>query len=103
MFNDNISVISAISWREQGEFKETKGVIRIRKSKRDRQNNGKKKKEQKDKQRSTKTTQNTKDRGTRTALNIGGELRCPGRIGSSLSTSDTRRVNIITNPVTNHK
>jgi len=36
------------------EFGDTKGVIKIRKSKKDRQHNGKKKKVQKGKQRSTK-------------------------------------------------
>jgi hypothetical protein len=29
----------------------------------------------------------------------GGELRCSGRVGSSCSTSGTRRVNLVTNPV----
>jgi len=32
-----------------------------------------------------------------------GELRYSGRIRSSCSTSDTRRVNIVTNPVINHE
>ena len=49
------------------EFEDTKGVIRIRKSKKNRQNNGQKKK---DKQRSTKYIQKTKDRVTRTPQNI---------------------------------
>jgi hypothetical protein len=53
----------------------------------------------KDKQRSTKHTYKTKDRVTRTRLKTGGELRCFGRVGSSCSTSDTRRVNLVTNPV----
>ena len=57
---------------------------------------------QKDKQRSTKHTYKTKDRVTRTPLKTGGELRCWGRIGSSCSTSDTRRVNLVTNPVISH-
>ena len=103
MFNDNIRGISAISWREQEEFEETKGVIRIRKSKRDRQHKGQKKKKKRINNDLRKTTQNTKDRGTRTPLNIGGELRCPGRADSSFSTSETRRVTLVTNPVTNHK
>ena len=46
------------------EFKDTKGVIKIRKSK-DRQHNDQKKK---DKQRSTKHTHKTKDHVTRTPL-----------------------------------
>jgi len=56
------------------EFEDTKGVIRIRKSKKDRRHNGQKKNGQKDKQRSTKQTHKTKDRVTRTPLKTGGEL-----------------------------
>jgi hypothetical protein len=56
-----------------------------------------------DKQRSTKHTHKTKDRITRTQLKTGGELRCSERIGSSCSTSDTRRINLVTNPVTSHE
>jgi len=48
------------------EFKDTKGVIRIRKSMKDRQHNGQKKN---DKQRSTKHTHKTKDQVTRTPAN----------------------------------
>jgi hypothetical protein len=55
------------------------------------------------KQRSTKHTYKTKDRVTRTPLKTGGELRCPGRVSSSCSTSDIRRVNLITNPVISHE
>jgi hypothetical protein len=33
----------------------------------------------------------------------GDELRCSGRVGSSCSTSGTRRVNLVTNQVTSHK
>ena len=58
-----------------------------------------KEKVQKDKQRSTKHTYKTKDRVTRTPLKTGGELRCSGRVSSSCSTSGTRRVNLVTNPV----
>ena len=47
----------------QAEFENTKWAIRIRKSKKNRQHNGRKKK---DKQRSTKHTHKTKDRPTRT-------------------------------------
>ena len=56
--------------RHQEEFEDTKGVIRILKSTKNRQHNG-----QKDKQRSTKHTNKTKDRVTRTSLKPGGELR----------------------------
>jgi hypothetical protein len=48
------------------EFEDTKGVIRIRISKKNRQDNGQMKKVQKDKQRSTK--HKAKDRVTRTPL-----------------------------------
>ena len=49
------------------ELENTKGVIRVLKSK-DRQHSGQKKKGQKDNQRSTKHTHKTKDRVTRTPL-----------------------------------
>jgi hypothetical protein len=62
-----------------------------------------KQKVQKDKQRSTKHTYKTKDRVTRTPLKTGGELRCSGRVSSSCSTSDTRRVNLVTKPVINRE
>jgi hypothetical protein len=62
-----------------------------------------KEKVQKDKQRSTKHTYKTKDRETRTPLKIGGELRCSGRLNSSCTTSDYRRVNVVKNPVINHE
>ena len=52
-----------------------------------------------DKQRSTKHTYKTKDRVTRTPLKTGGELRFSWRVNSSCSTSSTRRVNLVTNPV----
>ena len=62
----------------------------------------KKKKVQKDKQLSTKHTYKIKDRVTRTLLKTGGELMCSG-VRSSCSTSDTRRVNLVTNPVIRHE
>ena len=62
-----------------------------------------KEKVQKDKQRSTKHTYKTKGRETRTPLKTWGELRCSGRVSSSCSTSDTRRVNLETNPVISHE
>ena len=62
-----------------------------------------KEKLQKDKQRSTKHTHTTKDRVTRTPQKTGGEDRCSGRRSSSCSTSDTRRVNLVTNPVISHE
>jgi hypothetical protein len=48
-------------------------------------------------------TQKTKDRVTRTPLKTNGELGCSGRVSSSYSTSDTRRLTLITNPVINHE
>jgi hypothetical protein len=48
-------------------------------------------------------TYKTKDRVTRNPLKTGGELRCSGRISSFCSTSDTRRVNLVTNPVISHE
>ena len=62
-----------------------------------------KEKELKDKQRSTKHAHKTKYRETHTPLKTGGELRCSGRVSSSCSTSDTRRVNLVTNPVISHE
>ena len=56
-------------------FEDTKGVIRIRISKKNRQHNGQKKKIQMDKQRSIKHTYKTKDRVTRTPLKTGDEFR----------------------------
>ena len=58
-----------------------------------------KEKWQKGKQWSTKHTHKTKDRVTWTALKTGDELGWSGRLNSSCSTSGTRRVNLVTNPV----
>ena len=60
---------------------DTKGVVRNRISKKDRQYDDNKKK---DTQRST--THKTQDRATRTSLITGGELRCHRMVGSSFST-----------------
>ena len=81
----------------QEEFENTKGVIIIRKSKKDDVQ------KKKDKQRSTKHTHKTKDRVTRTPLKTVGELRCCGKVSSLCSTSGTRRVNLVTNPVISHE
>ena len=59
------------------EFEDTKGTIRIRLSKKNRQHNGQKEKVQKDKQQSTKHTYKTKDRVTRTPLNLGVNWGAP--------------------------
>ena len=76
-------------------FEDSKGVIRIRKSSKNREHNGQKKK---DKQRSTRHTHKTKDRVTQTPLKTMGELGCSGRVSS-----DTRRVNLATNAVLSHE
>ena len=78
------------------EFEDTKEAIIIRISKKKSQHNGQQKKYEKDKQGSTKHTYKTKDRVTRTPLKARDELRCSGRVGSSCSTSDTVRVNLVT-------
>jgi len=52
------------------EFEDTKGVIRIRISKKNRQHNSQKKRVQKDKRRSTKHAYKTKDRVIRILLKI---------------------------------
>jgi hypothetical protein len=54
------------------------------------------------KKRSTKTTHKTKDRATRTPLKTRCELGYSGRVSSSWFTSDTRRVNLVTNLVISH-
>ena len=81
---------------EEEEFEDTKGVIRIRISKKNRQHNGQKKKVQKNKQRSTKHTHKTKDRVTRTPLKS-------GRVSSFCSAGGICRVNLATNPVISHE
>ena len=50
-------------------------------------------------------TQKTKDQATRTPLKTGVELRRPGRVNSSCSTSGIRirRVTLITNPLISHE
>ena len=65
---------------DEEEFEDTKGLIRIRKSKKNRQHNGQRK------MTNGQTTIyktlhiKTKDRVTRTSLKTGGELMCPGRV-----------------------
>ena len=78
----------------------TKGVIRIRTSKRNRQHNGQKKKYK----RANNDQQNIHIKQDRvTPLKFGGELRCSGRVSSSCSTSDIRGVNLVTNQVISHE
>jgi hypothetical protein len=76
------------------EFKDIKGVIRIRKSKKDRRND-QMKKDKRTNNDLQNTTHKTKDRVTRTPLKTGGELRCSGRVSSSCFTSGISRVNLV--------
>ena len=62
-----------------------------------------KEKGQKKKQRSAKHTRKTEERVTRTPLKPGDELRCSGRVNSASSTSGTRRINLVSNPVIRHE
>ena len=62
-----------------------------------------KKKVQKDEQRFTKHTYNTKDQVTITPLKAEGELKWSGSVSSSCSTSENRRVNLVTNPVISYE
>ena len=62
-----------------------------------------KRKSIKGQQRSTKHTHKTKDRVTRTPLQTGIDLKCSGRVVSFCSTSGTRCVNLVANPVICHE
>jgi len=62
---------------QQEEFEDSKVIIRIRISKKNRQHNGQKEKIQKDKQRSTKHTHKTKDRATQTPIKTGVNSGAP--------------------------
>ena len=75
------------------EFGDTKGVIRIRISKKNGEQNGPKKKYKRTNNDLQNITHKTKDRVTRTPLKIGVELRCSGSVSSSFSTSGTSSVN----------
>ena len=80
-------------------LEDTKGAIRIRISKKNRQHNGQKKKGQTTIYKTYIYIYITKVRVTRTQLKPGGEFRCSGRVSSSFSTSGTRRINLVTSPV----
>ena len=98
-----------IVWRYQRE------VIRIRKSKKNRQHNDQKKKNRQhnDQKKKDKKTNNdlqniihkTKDQVTRTLLKTGVELRCSGRVSSFCSTlyqSFIKNMNHITREIFNN-
>ena len=55
-------------WLKQEEFEDTKGVMRIRKSKIDRQHNDKKKQEKRTNNDLQNTTYKTKDRATQVVI-----------------------------------
>jgi hypothetical protein len=48
-------------------------------------------------------THKSKDRVTQTPLKTGDEPGAPGRVSSSCSTSGTRRVILVTNPLKSHE
>jgi hypothetical protein len=84
------------------EFEDNKGVIIIRKSK-DRQHNGQQKNDKRTNNDLQSITHKTKDLVTRTPLKPGvNSLRCSGRVSSSVSTIDHRRVTLASNPVISH-
>jgi len=56
-----------------------------------------------DKQQSTNTTHKTKDRVTRTLVKTGSEHMCSGGVGRFCSTSNTRGVNLVIDPVISHE
>ena len=67
-------------------------IIRSHKPKKDRQYNGQVKEDKRTKSDQQIITQKTKDWPTGTPLKTEGKLRCSGRVSSSCSTFDTRRV-----------
>ena len=76
----------------QEEFEDTKRVIRIRKSKKDRHHNGQTKKDKKTNNDLQNITHKTKHRETRT-------LQSSGMVSSSFFTTVTHRVTLATIPV----
>ena len=76
------------------------GVIRIYKSKKDRQLNGQKKRTNNDLH---NIVQKSQDRATRTPIKAGDELMYPDRENRPCSTCGTRRVILVTNPVISHE
>jgi hypothetical protein len=93
---NNIHSIWALlqSHEDEKSLNIPKGVIRIRKSK-DRQHNGQQKMYRKRNNDLQWITHITKDRVRRTTLKTGEGLRCSGRVCSSCSTSDTRKIQIV--------
>ena len=79
------------------EFEDTKGIIRICKSK-DRQHNGQSKNNKMINNDLQNITQKTKDRATQISLKTWGRIQVLRRVSSSCSTSGTCRVTLVTNP-----
>ena len=98
----SVLMSSAVIFKTEEEFEDTKGVIRIRKSK-DRQHNGQKKRDRRTNNDLQNTTHKPKDRVTRTPLNTMCEIGCSGRVSISCSSSDTRRVTLVTNLVISYE
>jgi hypothetical protein len=88
--------------QREEKFKDTKEVIRIRKSK-DRQHNGQKKKGGNYKQRSTKHYTDNKLSSNSNHTENRGELRCSSKVSSSCFNRGTRRATLVTNLVIRHK
>jgi len=79
---------------EEEGFEDSKGIIRICKSKKDLDNTMAKGKRTK-RQTTVYKTLHRKDRSIRTPLKPGNELRCSRRISSSCLASGTRRVTLV--------
>ena len=99
----SVLMSSTVIFKTEEEFEDTKGVIKIRKSKKDRQHNGHKKRNRRTNNDLQNTTHKTKDRVTRTPLSTGCEIKCSGRVSSSCSSSDTSRVTLVTNLVISYE
>ena len=82
----------------QEKIEDTTGVSRIRKSKKDRRY-GQNEKDKRTNNNLQNTTEKTKDRVTQTSLKTGCEFMCSGRLNISCSTSGTRHVTLVTNPI----
>ena len=92
LYQVTVHLAKQFQWVSE-EFEDTKGVIQISVSQKNRKHNCQKKKIQNDKQWSTKHTYKTKDhRVTQIPLKTGDEIRWSVRVNSSFSTSSTRRV-----------
>jgi hypothetical protein len=90
------------SFYDKNSVKISKGTTRSRNSKRDRQqHNGQNNKEK----RTYNDLQNTTHQkfSNPNPTKTRSDLRCSGSVSSSCTTSDTRHVNLVTNPVISHE